>query len=461
MTLPPGMRAVAPGSRESGRFARLLVRNLAQGCRLALGLPRPRFAASVGQLLALLALGWACALLADWRAVDAPARISAWGVATEAARAYWWLAMLALVGLLNGGRGRVLPVMVACAAAEPLLWAVWFATLSASPVLTSRLAWPWQDITWWCVFAWQAFILARALSLQSPRFRWRMPALAACYGAGLYVSVEYLPDQSLLVPADPGAATPPLDVEATYYAQAGLLGAALADVGPGRPGVPDFYFLGFGAYAEEAVFRREVTQVRRIIGERLDAETRAVTLVNSPGTLRQYPLANRSNLEYVLHELSRRMEREQDILFLFMTSHGTETGELVVDFGELGLNDLRPAELRQMLDRAGIGWRVLVGSACYSGAFVPALREPRTLVITAAASDRSSFGCAHENEWTYFGEAYFRDALAGGVSLVEAFEQARAAIESREAREGKEASRPQMSVGHDIETHLARWAASR
>ena len=461
MTLHPGMRAVAQGSRETVRFARLLARNLAQGCRLALGLPRPRFAASVGQLLALLVLGWTCALLADWRAAEAPVRISAWGVATEAARAYWWLALLAVTGLLNGRPGRVLAVLVACAAAEPLLWAFWFATLSAWPWLTPRLAWPWQDITWWCVLAWQVFILARALSLESPRFRWRMPALAAFYAAGLYVSVEYLPDQALLVPADPGAATPPLDVEATYYAQAGLLGAALADVGPGRPGVPDFYFLGFGAYADEAVFRREVAQVRRIVGRRLDAETRALTLVNSPGTLRQYPLANRSNLEYVLHELARRMEREQDILFLFMTSHGTEAGELVVDFGELGLNDLRPGELREMLDRAGIGWRVLVVSACYSGAFVPALRERRTLVITAAASDRSSFGCAHENEWTYFGEAFFRDALAGGGSLVEAFERARAAIESREAREGKEASRPQMSVGRDIEAHLARWAASR
>ncbi len=461
MTLHPGMRAVGAHGRSAWRFACLLARNLRQGCRLALGLPCPPFVASVGQLLALLAIGWACALLADWRAADGPLRLSAWGIATEAARAYWWLAVLAIVALLNGGPGSFLRMVVACAAAEPLLWAFWFAALNVLPALSSRLAWPWQDIIWWSLLGWQVFILARALRLAHARFRWRIPALAAVYGAGLYASVEYLPDQALLVPADPSAAMPPLDVEGTYYAQSALLGAALADVGPGRPGVPDFYFLGFGAYAEEAVFRREVAQVRRIVGSRLDTNTRAVTLVNSPDTLRQYPLANRSNLEYVLHELARRMEREQDILFLFMTSHGTEAGELVVDFGELGLNDLRPEELRQMLERAGIGWRVLIVSACYSGAFVSALQEPRTLVITAAASDRSSFGCAHENAWTYFGEAYFRDALGGGSSLIDAFEHARAAIESREAREGKEASQPQMSVGDEIEAHLARWASSR
>lgn len=461
MTLHPGMRAARTLGRESWRFACLLARNLGQGCRLALGRPHPRLAVSIGQLVALLALGWACALLADWRAADGALRISAWGVATEAARAYWWLGAVAIVALLNGRPGSFLQVTVACAAAEPLLWAYWFVALAALPALSARVAWPWQDAIWWSVFAWQVFILARALRLTHPHFRWRIPALAAFYGAGLYASLEYLPDQALLVPAGPSPAAPPLDVEGTYYAQSGLLGAALEGVGPGRPGVPDFYFLGFGAYADEAVFRREVAQVRRIVGSRLDTSTRAVTLVNSPRTLQQYPLANRSNLEYVLHHLARRMEAEQDILFLFMTSHGAETGELVVDFGELGLNDLRPEELRAMLERAGIGWRVLVVSACYSGAFVPALQDPRTLVITAAASDRSSFGCAHENEWTYFGEAYFRDALAGGSSLTEAFERARAAIELREAREGKEGSRPQMSVGDEIGAHLARWAASR
>lgn len=461
MTLHPGMRALGSLGRAILRFVCLLGGNLWQGCRLALGLPRPRFVATIGQLLALLALGWACALLADWRAADGPLRISAWGIATEAARAYWWLGALATVALLNGQPGSFLRMVVACAAAEPLLWAFWFAAATALPALSSWLAWPWQDIIWWSVLAWQVSILARALRLSHPRFRWRIPALAAVYGAGLHASVEYLPDQALLVPAGPTAAMPPLDVEGTYYAQSGLLDAALDGVGPGRPGVPDFYFLGFGAYADEAVFRREVAQVRRIVGSRLDADTRAVSLVNSPGTLRQFPLASRSNLEYVLHELARRMEREQDILFLFMTSHGTESGELVVDFGELGLNDLRPEELRDMLERARIGWRVLIVSSCYSGAFVPALQDPRTLVITAAASDRSSFGCAHENTWTYFGEAYFREALAGGRSLIEAFEHARAAIASREASEGKEASQPQMSVGEEIEAHLARWAASR
>ena len=68
-------------------------------------------------------------------------------------------------------------------------------------------------------------------------------------------------------------------------------------------------------------------------------------------------------------------------------------------------NDLRAAELRSILDAAGIGWRVIVISACYSGSFVDELRSDRTLVITASRADRNSFGCSNEADMTYFGRA--------------------------------------------------------
>ena len=65
------------------------------------------------------------------------------------------------------------------------------------------------------------------------------------------------------------------------------------------------------------------------------------------------------------------------------------------------------------LDEAGIQRRVVVVSACYSGGFVPALADARTLVITAARHDRPSFGCGVSSRITYFGEAF----LAGALNL--------------------------------------------
>ena len=49
-------------------------------------------------------------------------------------------------------------------------------------------------------------------------------------------------------------------------------------------------------------------------------------------------------------------------------------------------------------------------NACYSGTFVPFLASPDTAIVTAAAADRTSFGCEAQNDWTFFG-----DALVGNV----------------------------------------------
>lgn len=455
------MRHLAQAWGLTCRFGVALSRNLAAGARLALGLPLRQFSVSLGQFIALLAVGWMFALAVDWSDLEAAGALSGWGVAAVAARAYWWLAAVALVAVLNGHRHGFLPLAVACAAADPLLWLIWLLANELVTRLQMPPAWPVQDLLWWATLAWQGAVMARALRLLHRHFRWRNPALATLYAALLYLTLQHSPDEALwqaAVPATPRAA---LDVEGTYYAQSRLLDASLSTLEPGRRGLPDFVFVGFGAYAGEGVFRREVMQVRDIVGTRFDTRERSLLLVNSRRTVDELPLANRSNLHYVLRQVAQRMETDEDILFLFLTSHGREDGRLVVDFGEMGLNDLEPAELRRILDEAGIKWRVLVVSACFSGAFLPALESPHTLVITAAAHDRSSFGCAHENEWTYFGEAFFRDALADTRDLPAAFRAASELIDARERREGKEPSRPQMAVGGEIEAQLARWAEMR
>ncbi len=456
------MRDRARVAHRWREFVVALGGNLVQGCRLACGLPRPRFTVSLGQLVALLAIGWGCAFFADWQGLDGDAaRVSAWGLATDAARGYWWLAVVAVVALLAGASRGFLLLAVACAAADPLLWAWWLAANALAPTLAAHVQWSVFDALWWSTLAWQTVVMGRALCLLHGRFRWRVPVLAVLYGLALYVVAARTPDEALLQAAGPRSEGAPLDVEGTYYAQSALLETAFAGLGDGRPGRPDVWFLGFGAYAGEAVFRREVMQVRDVVAARFDAAPRSLVLVNSRRTLTQRPLANRSNLDYALRRLAARMERDEDILFLFLTSHGREDGELVVDFGELGLRDLTPAELRRMLDESGIRWRVIVVSACFSGAFLPALEGEDTLVITAAAADRSSFGCAHENRWTYFGEAFFRDALAADTGLEQAFELARSAIERRERAEGKTPSQPQMALGEGIAKQLERWRDHR
>jgi len=137
-----------------------------------------------------------------------------------------------------------------------------------------------------------------------------------------------------------------------------------------------------------------------------------------------------------------------------LSSHGSEDASLSVSNKPLTLKDLTDEELAAALRESGIKWRVIVISACYSGSFIDALRDPNTIVITAAAADRTSFGCSDSRDLTYFGEAFYRDALPEALSLREAFETAAKAISRREHTEGVDASNPQAHFGEAIERKL-------
>jgi hypothetical protein len=99
---------------------------------------------------------------------------------------------------------------------------------------------------------------------------------------------------------------------------------------------------------------------------------------------------------------------------------------------------------------------VIVISACHAGAFIDALRDDNSIILTAAAADRTSFGCNDERELTYFGEAFYRDALPRAATLQDAFSLAKADIKGREEREHVRASNPQAFFGPAMEKKLAR-----
>jgi hypothetical protein len=178
-------------------------------------------------------------------------------------------------------------------------------------------------------------------------------------------------------------------------------------------------------------------------------------LINDERNLRDAPLASVSGLDYALQGLASRMRLDRDVLFLAISSHGSSDPAIAVANSNFPLLDLTPEDLADALNKAGIEWRVIFISACYAGGFIEPLRSARTLVITAAAADRTSFGCGSDSDLTYFGEAFYRDALPMADSLRHAFDAAKAAIAAREQAEGETPSNPQAYFGAEIEAHLA------
>jgi hypothetical protein len=148
------------------------------------------------------------------------------------------------------------------------------------------------------------------------------------------------------------------------------------------------------------------------------------------------------------------MDPDHDTLVVVLTSHGSPKG-LAIEAGTTS-ETLTPPELRRMLDASGAKYRIVIISACYSGVFVPALADPRTLVITAAAADRPSFGCEDGRRWTYFGDAFFNQALRRAPDLESAFEMARRLVTARERRDAFEPSRPQLAGGSEVLGLLSR-----
>ena len=125
-------------------------------------------------------------------------------------------------------------------------------------------------------------------------------------------------------------------------------------------------------------------------------------LINSRSTVDELPLANGPNLATVLEGMAARMGPE-DLLFLHITTHGSRKHRLSVSFENLGPNDLSAEEVGDIVDGAGLPWRVVVVSACFSGGLIKALKSPRAMVISAASAKRTSFGCESGREYTYFG----------------------------------------------------------
>ncbi|MDR0775072.1 MAG: C13 family peptidase [Azonexus sp.] len=242
--------------------------------------------------------------------------------------------------------------------------------------------------------------------------------------------------------------------EAILYHQPELLEKALAEVQPSRPEVPELYLLAFGGDAGQDVFLREVLGVETLFKERFGTAGRSIVLVNNPATVLERPVASVTALEHALKAIGSRMDQNKDVLFLFMTSHGSSEFHFTLSLWPFKFDELTPQRLRELLDAAGIKNRVVVVSACYSGGFIEPLSDPHTLVISAARADRNSHGCSHEADWTFFGRAYFDEALRHTHSFTAAFEQARRTVEAREREEDYTLSEPQMSEGEAIRPHL-------
>jgi len=212
---------------------------------------------------------------------------------------------------------------------------------------------------------------------------------------------------------------------------------------------PQVTVLAFGLFGAQSVFESEAKTAASIVAQRLGANSviaRANTKTGGDVSV--------ASIGAALRAAGERMDRESDILFLILTSHGSKAG-VAVQAGKR-TEILSPGDLASMLNRAGVRHRIVIISACYSGVFVGPLASDDTLVITAADSNHASFGCRDKVKWTYFGDAFFNTALRQAADLRSAFAAARTLVSVREMRDGLVPSNPQIAGGRNIDIRLGK-----
>ena len=436
---------------------RTLLQNLVAGFRLAtfLKVSADHFQVSIRQLFWLTLIEFALVIGIGYFSLEDTGYFNYDVVLQALASVTLTLGMAAVLAYWTHTPALLMGYAVAATAIAPALIVYTYA---------GREIWqrfdPFPEAAWVWPVVWVLYlsaILTRAVNLWVRLKIGKGTAVVGFIVLVLAAQLWLLPQHEAWYPASSHDDNSVLQVgkhEALLYQQPRLLDQNLNALQAQRANVTDLYFIGFAGYGWQDVFMKEVNTVRALFDSRFDTRGRSLTLINNARSAIA-PIATTTALQTALARVGGLLDPNEDLLFLFVTSHGSgDPAYVSVKHEGLDLTQLTPGRLKAALDATPIKWKVIVVSACYSGGFIPALRDDNTLVITASSADRNSFGCDDHNNMTDFGRAYFTEALRQTTSFTAAFELARKQIAKREAAEGLTPSQPQMALGKNF---AAKW----
>jgi hypothetical protein len=431
-----------------------LGRNLAAGLRLAFFLPveRVAFRISATQFVLVVVVSAAIDIDADWIRAAHEARFSILGLHGE----LFALGLLALTSAVLAVLRRdpelylALPIVVLAAFPAIQVVHVLPDLPQANPAVSAQA----RQILDYAVFAWMLLLAMRAVYVSTDPARPHRRAWAVGGGVLLIAPIWFAP---LLGPLEPwwqeidATATDAISPasEAVLAAQEFMMDRALDSFEDERPGVIDLYFVGFAPDARRPGFVTDVDAAQRTMDERWNTNGRSVVLVNSPVTVAERPFASITHLRKVLLEIGDVIDADDDIVMIYLTGSAGDDHTLTAVNPPLELVALSPQGLRQLLDAAGIRWRIIVVSTCFAGAWIDALEDDETAVIASSAADGRASDCSGGLRPTPFGDAFFANAMRKNDDIVGAFEAARRQLLDRHS-----AAEPVMSIGPAMAEHL-------
>lgn len=433
-------------------------RNLRAGARLAcfarVGVLD--FRIDLAQALLLFLLSAAIDIAGDWLRTPAPREFLIAGAGTELYSGALLVLGAAIVAISVRQRQAALAIVVLVFASVPLLQALIYIP---SLLLRGDGHETWTWIVEYAVLLWILLVLIRCVAVAlspPPSYLWLRAILGGLllstpiwFGDAIHPNEPWwqaADEQDDIAPSGLNAGS-----EAVLAAQSYLLDNALDGLADSREGETDLYFVGFAPAARDDAFRDSLEGAQQAMDARWGTRERSVLLMNSPRTLVTAPFATVTYLRETLDEIGAIIDPDNDVVMLYLAGPTVRDGGLLAEQPPLSLVELGPTGLKQLLDDAGIKWRIIVVSACHSGQFVEPLADDYTLVITDTSADGATFGCDGRTPAGVFGDAFFTQGLAKTNSFEAAFEIAKKAVAAREASAGyAPASSPQWSMGSEM-----------
>ncbi len=433
--------------------------NILAGTRAALFMPIRLWLFKGGflQICLLLVISLSLSLLYDYYDTAPDNYFNPYGLSYQALLYLSFFFSLSLIAVLNSRQQDLGKLTILFLSIVPVIWLGSVCLLALAKQQTYLNAYQAN----WAVFItyslWYLLVVARLIK----RFFYiaLLPTLAyvVLYALFNFSPLFLLPTEPLWYPlqSENDFEMPyKIDVESVYYSQNTLLDKSVNNLIEGKADFADLFFIGFAGDADEDVFMNEAKSAQSIMDDYFNTFGRSLVLINNKETVDNVPLANGHNLKNSIKEIAKLMNIDEDILVLFLTSHGTEDHYISANFPPFKLNDINALAINGALNSAGVKWRIIIISACYSGGFIEPLADPYTLLITAASADRNSFGCGHDGKYTYFGDAYLESGLKQTKSFIRAFEVAKKIVLEKENNKGYKNSEPQIRVGAEIKNKL-------
>lgn len=432
-----------------------LVRNLAAGARLALfrRVDRTAFRFDLVQWVLIVVVSAMLDVALDGVRAGPDASWSPLGVNGELFALGLLMLTSAIIAVLCRDASIFMALPIAALAGFPLLQIVH--ALPAAARFDLPPAWSTAfDVA---TLAWMVAVCIRAVHVVSESPARHRAARAALGGVLLSLPLWFAPlagpfegwwssgDDDGTSDAETNSASEPVMAVQSY-----LLDDALDNLEDERSGVTDLYFVGFAPDARQDGFRQELDMAQRVMDERFDTRGRSITLLNHRDTVTEIPFATLTNLRRVLQEIGDAIDPDEDVVMLYLTAAPDAENGLAAVNPPLDLVPVTPESVKQLLDSAGIRFRVIVVSTCAAGAWIDALRDEDSAVLASSPGQARSPGCAGAAQPSPFSEALFRRALRSADSIPSAF----AEVVRELAQMG--GTPPQLSMGIGVEAQLKR-----